>query len=383
ELHNTNDDGINVDLVKIPWLNEKNLIEVDEICYHTPYGSSISPSIPEMAMSAAFFGTLKLSFRQPTVAYNAYLVRRAGLGFFSRTLGTLTRKHYTYVYIKCALPETLTASVGRFAAGLYWRLILLQGYICFLLHLEYIMDNILPAGDPRVESWPLMDNPTPVFFIVLLYLTFVLWLGPKFMRKHQTPFQLRPLMVTYNIFLVLFSAWLVYEFAVSGWLTGYTLGCQHIDRSRRPIAIRMANACWFFFITKIIELFDTVLFILRRKFELVSFLHVFHHAIMPISWWFGVKYVPGGLGTFHAFLNSIVHFFMYTYYGLAAAGPRFQKYIWWKKYVLHITVYPTLSLTFQISDDNLLVLRNVVLVHKFWRCVNSINRKIAVIGFRP
>ncbi|KAH8856318.1 Elongation of very long chain fatty acids protein 7 [Schistosoma japonicum] len=245
------------------------------------------------------------------------------------------------------------------------------------------MDNILPAGDPRVESWPLMDNPTPVFFIVLLYLTFVLWLGPKFMRKHQTPFQLRPLMVTYNIFLVLFSAWLVYEFAVSGWLTGYTLGCQHIDRSRRPIAIRMANACWFFFITKIIELFDTVLFILRRKFELVSFLHVFHHAIMPISWWFGVKYVPGGLGTFHAFLNSIVHFFMYTYYGLAAAGPRFQKYIWWKKYVLHITVYPMLSLTFQISNDNLSVLRNVVLVHKFWRCVNSINRKIAVIGFRP
>ncbi|CAH8553662.1 unnamed protein product [Schistosoma turkestanicum] len=201
------------------------------------------------------------------------------------------------------------------------------------------MANILPPADPRVENWPLMKDPTPVFVTVLLYLAFVLWLGPKFMKKHQTPFDLRPLMVVYNLFLVLLSGWLVYEYAVSGWFTGYSLGCQPTDYSRRPIAMRMATACWFFFISKIIELFDTVLFILRKKFELVSFLHVFHHAIMPISWWYGVKYVAGGLGTFHAFLNCIVHFFMYTYYGLAAAGPRFQKYIWWKKYLTAAQIF--------------------------------------------
>lgn len=155
------------------------------------------------------------------------------------------------------------------------------------------MANILPPADPRVENWPLMKDPTPVFITVLLYLTFVLWLGPKIMKKHQTPFNLRPLMIVYNISLVLLSSWLVYEFAVSGWFTGYSLGCQSIDHSRRPIAMRMASTCWVFFISKIIELFDTVLFILRKKFELVSFLHVFHHAIMPISWWYGVKYVPG------------------------------------------------------------------------------------------
>ncbi|CAI2732871.1 unnamed protein product [Schistosoma spindalis] len=195
------------------------------------------------------------------------------------------------------------------------------------------MVNILPPTDPRVENWPLMKDPTPVFVTVLLYLIFVLWLGPKIMKKHQIPFNLRPLMIVYNVSLVLLSSWLVYEFAVSGWFTGYSLGCQSIDHSRKPIAMRMATTCWFFFISKIIELFDTVLFILRKKFELVSFLHVFHHAMMPISWWYGVKYVPGGLGTFHAFLNCIVHAFMYTYYGLAAAGPRFQKYIWWKKYL--------------------------------------------------
>ena len=36
-----------------------------------------------------------------------------------------------------------------------------------------------------------------------------------------------------------------------------------------------------------------VFFIMRKKFHLVTFLHVFHHAIMPCSWWLGVKFSPG------------------------------------------------------------------------------------------
>jgi len=44
-------------------------------------------------------------------------------------------------------------------------------------------------------------------------------------------------------------------------------------------------------------------------------------------------FVAGGLGTFHAMINSFVHMVMYTYYGIAAMGPKYQKYIWWKKYL--------------------------------------------------
>jgi hypothetical protein len=35
-------------------------------------------------------------------------------------------------------------------------------------------------------------------------------------------------------------------------------------------------------------------------------------------------------------LNSFVHVVMYTYYLIAALGPRFQKYLWWKKYMTWI-----------------------------------------------
>jgi len=32
-------------------------------------------------------------------------------------------------------------------------------------------------------------------------------------------------------------------------------------------------------------------------------------------------------------LNTFVHIIMYSYYLFAAFGPRFQKYLWWKKYL--------------------------------------------------
>lgn len=41
----------------------------------------------------------------------------------------------------------------------------------------------------------------------------------------------------------------------------------------------------------------------------------------------------GGHSTFFALLNTFVHIVMYFYYMVAAMGPRFQKYIWWKKYL--------------------------------------------------
>lgn len=44
----------------------------------------------------------------------------------------------------------------------------------------------------------------------------------------------------------------------------------------------------------------------------------------------------GGMGSFHALVNACVHVIMYSYYGLSAAGPRFKKYLWWKKYMTAI-----------------------------------------------
>lgn len=74
-------------------------------------------------------------------------------------------------------------------------------------------------------------------------------------------------------------------------------------------------------------------FVLRKKDEHISLLHVVHHGIMPMSVWFGVRFTPGGHSTFFGLLNTFVHIVMYFYYMVAAMGPKYQKFIWWKKYL--------------------------------------------------
>lgn len=55
----------------------------------------------------------------------------------------------------------------------------------------------------------------------------------------------------------------------------------------------MANICWWYYISKFTEFFDTLFFILRNKMEHVSTLHVIHHGCMPFSVWLGLKFAPG------------------------------------------------------------------------------------------
>lgn len=97
-----------------------------------------------------------------------------------------------------------------------------------------------------------------------------------------------------------------------------------------------ARGCYVYFIAKLTELLDTIFFVLRKKDNQVSFLHLYHHTVMPMISWGCTKYFPGGHGTFIGVINSFVHIVMYFYYMLAAMGPEFQKYLWWKHWITNL-----------------------------------------------
>ena len=61
------------------------------------------------------------------------------------------------------------------------------------------------------------------------------------------------------------------------------------------ITMQMARAVWLYYMAKIVELLDTVFFVLRKKQSQVSFLHVYHHTLMPFCAFIGVKYFAGKL----------------------------------------------------------------------------------------
>ncbi|XP_053682256.1 elongation of very long chain fatty acids protein 7 isoform X2 [Sabethes cyaneus] len=194
---------------------------------------------------------------------------------------------------------------------------------------RYLMDDL---SDPRTKEWPLMSSPFPTIAISLSYAYFVKVLGPRLMENRK-PFQLRQVLIVYNAIQVAFSTWLFYEACMAGWMTHYSFRCQPVDYSRSPQAMRMASGCWWYFFSKFTEFFDTLFFVMRKRYDQVSTLHVIHHGIMPVSVWWGVKFIPGGHSSFFGLLNTFVHIIMYSYYMLAAMGPKVQKYLWWKKYL--------------------------------------------------
>ncbi|XP_012587812.1 PREDICTED: elongation of very long chain fatty acids protein 4-like isoform X1 [Condylura cristata] len=189
----------------------------------------------------------------------------------------------------------------------------------------------LGNGDPRTDSWLLVHSPIPVTLLFVCYLLLVV-AGPAVMRCRE-PLRLVGPLAAYNLGLVVLSGYIFYEFMVTSLLAKYSYFCQPVDYSQSELGIRMASVCWWCLFSKAIELLDTVFFVLRKKQEQITFLHVYHHSTMLFNWWAGVKFVPGGQAFFVGMLNALVHVFMYLYYGLACLGPRVRCHLWWKRHL--------------------------------------------------
>lgn len=55
------------------------------------------------------------------------------------------------------------------------------------------------------------------------------------------------------------------------------------------------RGAWLYVVAKVIDLFDTSFFVLRKKQAHVSFLHVYHHIGTLLFSWALLKYVMGEL----------------------------------------------------------------------------------------
>ncbi|ENN70437.1 hypothetical protein HUJ04_002064 [Dendroctonus ponderosae] len=186
--------------------------------------------------------------------------------------------------------------------------------------------------DPWTKDWFLVGSAGKLALILIAYLLFCMKIGPSFM-KDRKPFKLTRTIQLYNIFQVFANAYLVYEGIQSGWFTKYSFKCEPVDYSESESAHRMRSAVWTYYIIKLTDLLDTVFFVLRKKYNQVTFLHMYHHSIMPFCSYIGVTFVPGGHGSLMGVCNACVHVVLYSYYFLASLGPEMQKYLWWKKYV--------------------------------------------------
>jgi len=202
----------------------------------------------------------------------------------------------------------------------------------------YLFDYWREMGDHRTADYPLIrDGPWLMLTIMTSYYIFVKKIGPNFMKNRQ-PFELRSLLLVYNSLMVVTNA---YFFMQS--LQWIKYGSALMDfrfPAKDDYSLPIQHQIWSFYlyyITKFVDLLDTVFFVLRKKYSQITTLHLYHHTVVPILGWMTIWYrfnVPSI--TLFAFLNSFVHVVMYSYYALSALGPSLHPYLWWKKYITQL-----------------------------------------------
>ncbi|KAI8028374.1 Elongation of fatty acids protein 3-like [Camellia lanceoleosa] len=167
-------------------------------------------------------------------------------------------------------------------------------------------------------------------FTVLTYLTLTLLLHHH--RLHLPPLSgtlLRRISAGHNLLLLLLSATMALGCSLSTlsqipnpkWIFCFP---KNQTKPTGPIFFW----AYIFYLSKLLEFIDTLLIILNTSIRRLSFLHVYHHAVVVIMCYLWLStsqsLLPVALVT-----NASVHTLMYAYYLLCALGKR----PWWKRLV--------------------------------------------------
>ncbi|CRL00129.1 CLUMA_CG013409, isoform A [Clunio marinus] len=193
-------------------------------------------------------------------------------------------------------------------------------------------------SDPRTTNWFMMSSPLPTVAMSLTYICVVKIIAPRMMGNRK-PYDAKGIQLCYNIIHLSINLYLFHEACVNGWLTGYNYRCQPVDFSMTGTPLRIARGCYIYYLSKFTDFFETITFILLKRFDMVNLYHVAHHSIMPFSVWWGVKFLAGGHSTFFGFINTGFHCMIYIYFILVTVFPQTKKFFFWWK-----TCYPWMQI---------------------------------------
>uniref|UniRef100_A0A1B0FHX8 Elongation of very long chain fatty acids protein n=1 Tax=Glossina morsitans morsitans TaxID=37546 RepID=A0A1B0FHX8_GLOMM len=191
-------------------------------------------------------------------------------------------------------------------------------------------------ADPRVQHLPLVGSPLPMLTILGLYLAFVLHYGPEWMKNRQ-PYKLKYVMRLYNAVQVLANfILLAYGLPNSYGHKNFSFHCQPIDPTNtEPWMIHLLHATYGYYLTKYLDLFDTIFFILRKRNQQITFLHVYHHGGMIFGVYIYMTFLPGSHSTMLGVINLFVHTVMYSYYFITSLKP-IEGTLWWKRHITQL-----------------------------------------------
>lgn len=161
---------------------------------------------------------------------------------------------------------------------------------------------------------------------IALYWVFI-YFCPKFMQNRQK-FELKFVGRVWNLFLFIISLGMFLGMVGPTFSFLFQKGFyQLVCLPEGELYYGIPFFCiWVFALSKYIELFDTVILILRKK--PVSFLHWYHHTTVLAYTWFSMV-ILSPPGAIFGVVNTFVHTVMYFYYFLHEMGipPSWGKFV--------------------------------------------------------
>lgn len=123
-----------------------------------------------------------------------------------------------------------------------------------------------------------------LLIIFAVYLWFVFFAGPKFM-KDRRPYKVTNIIRAYNIFQVVVCSIFVTRSIQLGFDHRFIWKCESFDWLTKEELLELKVGTWLFMLLRMFEFIETFFFILRKKENQASFLHVYHHiTVIALMW---------------------------------------------------------------------------------------------------
>lgn len=152
----------------------------------------------------------------------------------------------------------------------------------------------------------------------ILYVSLV-YVGSRWMRQRRRPCKERvtEYMVVYNIFQLALSLFAAVSISQEARRLNFHIWGNQVD----PRHDWMAFLIWGHYHNQYIEMFDTAVNVLRKKWDKISWMHVYLRLLTTWSWFFVVRYGGcGGDSYFPAMVQSAVRIPVYFFYLCSILG---------------------------------------------------------------
>lgn len=103
----------------------------------------------------------------------------------------------------------------------------------------------------------------------------------------------------------------LFQFHIYGFSFSNTWKCVKDSDSE---ITELHSVMWFFIVRRILGLSETIFFIVRKKKNQLSFLHVYHHVSSILIFWNFFKYSGGMMEVFIVVISELVHIVKHIYY---------------------------------------------------------------------